>query len=463
MLHPRRTVAALLAVAALAACSGAEEASVSERTGDGGAAGGSRVVPTPRPSAGTTTTAGFVAGAGQPAVPPCPPVPAAAEPASGRPSYLMDVGIRPDEGVVEGRVIVRFAPDLDTDRLVFRLPPNVPGGGAAGAVLEAGPVFLGSNAPAPVERPDPATLVVRLPGGLRAGQRIEATVPWTLTLPEGGDGPITSQDGAVRLGSFFPVLAWEPGVGWPAEAGSDAGAAASWAPSVADFSYAVNVEGGGDVLASGTLDAGRWIATAHRDLAISVGRFTVAEGVAGAPQPVQVRVGVHKGVGDDPAALLDAVVRTVTDLGARYGPYPYRSLSLAVLPGAAGGSAQPGHVVQGPGVGARSTAELLASQWFSALVANASPSGDDVDEGLARWAASRPGGAPLAPPPVGGPGAQVGAALDALAQPHLADCGLRLYLARSSFQVARPPDLASALSVVLPDAEATLRRFGVAP
>ena len=456
MRHLRRTVAAL-AVVVLTACSGADGATERERAAEE-AGGPGRVVPTPRPTAATTTTAGFVAGDGQPAAPPCPPVPASPEPASDRPSYLMDVGIRPAEGVVEGRLIVRFAPDLDTDRLVFRLPPNVPGHGAPDARLEAGLVFLGSNAPAPVERPDPATLVVRLPGELRAGQRIEATVTWTLTLPDGGDGPITSRDGAVRLGSFFPVLAWEPGVGWPPEVGSDGGGA-SWTPSVADFSYAVNVEGGADVLASGTLDAGRWVATAHRDLAISVGRFTIVEGVAGAPHPVQVRVGVHEGSPDDPAALLDTVVRSLTELGSRYGPYPYGSFSLAVLPGAARSSAHPGHVVQGPGASAGSTAALVASQWFSALVASTGA----LDEGLARWAAAAATGAPLDPQPDGAPGTSVGAALATLVRPDLVDCGLRLYLAESSFQVARPADLARALSAVIPEAEATLRRFGAVP
>ena len=465
MLQPRRTVAALVAVVALvvvAACSGPDDQTATRRTEDGGGADGSRVVPTPRPSAVTTTTAGFLAGAAQPALPPCPPVPAATPPASDRPSYLMDVGVRADEGVVEGRLVVRFTPDLDTDRLVFRLPPNVPGGGSPDVRLEAGPVFLGSNAPAPVERPDGATLVVRLPGGLRAGQRIEATLPWTLTIPEGGDGPIASREGSVRLGSFFPVLAWEPGVGWPPEEGTGGGADASWTPSVADFSYAVNVEGGAYVLASGTLDAGRWIATAHRDLAISIGRFAVAEGVAGAPQPVQVRVGVHEGLGDDPAALLDAVVRVLTDLGARFGPYPYGSFSLAVLPGAAGGTAHPGHSVQGGGVGARRTAELVASQWFSALAANGGGPDGDLDAGLARWAAAG-AVAGLDPPPAGGPGSPVAAALDELAQPALVDCGLRRYLAASSFGIAGPADLVRALTTVLPEAEATLRRSGAVP
>lgn len=458
MLHLPRRALALLAVAALAACSGGDESTVRDRTGGSGPS--DRVVATPRPTSTTSTTAGFVAGAGRPAAPPCAAIPASAQPASDRPSYLMDLDVRPEESVVEGRLTVRFVPDLDTDRLVFRLPPNGEGGG--GARLEAGPVFLGSNAPAPVERPDPTTLVVPLPGALEAGRPIEATVPWTLRLPEGGDGPITSSDGAVRLASFFPVLAWEPGVGWPAEqAGGAPGT--TWTPSVADFSYAVNVDDGADVLASGSFDDGRWVATAHRDLAVSVGRFTIVEGVAGAPHPVQVRVGVHGGLADDPDAHLDAVVRSLTDLGARYGPYPHGSFSLALLPGPREGAARPGHAVLGPGGGGRLASEAVAAQWFSGLVASERATGPGLDVGLATWAASRSDGVPVDPAADTAPGARLAGALAALGDPDLVDCGLRLYVARSSFGIARPADLVEALTGAFPGAEATLRRSGALP
>lgn len=502
MHHPRHPVPALAVLVALAsllaACGRGGDDDALGR--EGGQAPTSTAAPTgpttttttapttttAAPST-TTTTAGFTAAAPQPATVTCPPAPAATRPDPDRPTYLMDLDVRPDEGVVEGRLTVRFTPDIATDRLVFRLWPNGPRAAEAGARLEAGPVFLGSSAPAPTEQPDPTTLVVPIPGGLDAGQRIEATVPWRLELPGAVKDRVANVDGAVRLGSFFPILAWEPGVGWAAEPPTTAFAEASSAP-VADFSYAVDVPDGYQVLASGTLDQGRWIATAHRDIAISVGRFRIVEGVAGAPQPVQVRVGVLEGLDDDPAAYLDRVVRALTDYGRRYGPYPYESFSLALTPGLTGGIEYPGHVMQGPGSIGRTTPHEVAHQWFYGLVGNDQGRDPWLDEGLASWAEARFEGtlddfaAKDIPADAEGRTGQAmtfwesrqssyyrgvyvqGAlALRSLGDADLVDCALRLYVAERSFGIATPDDLVAALRQVFPDADASLARFGALP
>ena len=85
-----------------------------------------------------------------------------------------------------------------------------------------------------------------------------------------------SRDGdAMRLGSFFPILPWEPGVGWAREPAAGDFAEASTAPT-ADFDLTVTVPDGYDVLASGAPDPDRpdhFAATAMRDVAMSVGRF----------------------------------------------------------------------------------------------------------------------------------------------------------------------------------------------
>lgn len=52
-------------------------------------------------------------------------------------------------------------------------------------------------------------------------------------------------------------------------------------------------------------------------------------------------------------------------------------------------------------------------------------------------------------------------ALNALGSADLVDCALRLYAARTAHRVATPKDLIDALSVVFPDAAATLARFGI--
>jgi hypothetical protein len=420
----------------------------------------------------------------QAATGPCPAVPAQAAPDPDRPSYTMSLRLDLDDNAVEGRLTVRFRPDLSTDRLVFRLWPNGPRPAAAGARLEAGPVFLGAPVPVPTEAPDPTTLVVPLEVPLAAGEEIEATVPWRLTLPGASNDRLARQGDAVRLGSFFPVLAWEPGVGWATDAATSAFAESTTTP-VADFSYSVTVPDGLSVLASGVRDGARWRADAVRDVAISVGRFRTAAALTDTPQPVEVTVGVHEGLDDDPEVYLDRVVRAFEDFSRRFGPLPYPAYSLAVTPGLSGGIEYPGHVMQGPGTTGRTLSHEVAHMWFYALVGNNQGADPWLDEGLATWAEARFEGTlddvvarsiPAAGRErVGEPmtyweshqgayfrsvyvqGAQ---ALAALGDPDAVDCALRHYAATHAFAIARPADLLDALRRVFPDAEATLAGFG---
>src|SRR5688500_332585 len=84
-------------------------------------------------SSTTTTTA--VAAPAVPASAGCPEVPARVAPRPARSRYPLDVDVKPAEGVVDGTLIVRFTPDLDTDRRVFRLWPNGPRPAEGGAHL----------------------------------------------------------------------------------------------------------------------------------------------------------------------------------------------------------------------------------------------------------------------------------------------------------------------------------------
>jgi hypothetical protein len=52
-------------------------------------------------------------------------------------------------------------------------------------------------------------------------------------------------------------------------------------------------------------------------------------------------------------------------------------------------------------------------------------------------------------------------ALSSLGPPATVDCGLRLYVARRAYSIARPHDLIAALDEVLPGAAAKLRAYGV--
>lgn len=417
----------------------------------------------------------------------CPAIPARTAPRADRPRYQLKVDVKPAQNLVEGEVAVRFTPDLPTDRLVFRLWANSPRTAAAGTRLDVGAVQLGGR-PVGAVMESPTMLVARPPAPLVAGQSVEIVVPWRLTLPGDANDRIARSGDAIRLGSFFPILAWEPGSGWAVEPATGAFAEASTAVA-ADFDATVTVPPGLDVLATGTpAGAGRWTASAVPDFALSVGRFAKATATANAPQPVQVTVGVQEGIGESPQAYLDRVVRSLEDLGRRYGPYPWPSYSLAITPGLRGGIEYPMHVFQGPGTTTRTTPHEVAHMWFYALVGNNQGRDPWLDEGLASFAEARLENTLASfrskPIPAAGQGrvgepmtfwesrqsayyrsvyVQGAQAVAALGDADLVDCVLRLYVARHAYRVAHPADFAAAARAVFPGAAETLASYGIRP
>jgi hypothetical protein len=396
------------------------------------------------------------------------------------------VDVRPAENIVDGDLTVRFTPDIPTDRLVFRLWPNGPALARAGAHLDAGPVAIDGATPHAGDSTNPTTLVVALGRTLAPHESVTATLPWKLTLAGPVRDRVSRSGDTVRLGSFFPILAWEPGRGWAQEPPTTNFAEASTAP-VADFDLDVTVPPGRTAVVSGEPDGpGHWTATAMRDIAVAVGSFRVAEGIAYAPQPVHVTVAVAAGLGDDPVIYRDTIARVLEDFGTRFGPYPWRSYAVSITPGLKGGIEYPGHVLQGPGSAGRTTPHEIGHQWFYGLVGDDQGRDPWLDEGLATWAEARflgnldsfrrtsiPGdaagrlGAPMAYwegrasyyRGVYVLGAQ---ALAALGDPSAVDCALRHYVAANAFRIARPEDLRAALAIMFPQAGTTLARYGAA-
>lgn len=438
-------------------------------------------------TATTTTTTTPPLAPAQPATATCPAIPARVEPAADRPSYLLDLDVQLDQNVVVGRQIVRFTPDLPTDRLVFRLWPNGPRPSAAGARLDIDAVYLGSTAPVATEQPDATTLVVPLADPLAAGETIEATVPFRLTLPGPVNDRISRRGDSVRLGTFHPLLAWEAGVGWATEPPTALFAEATTAPA-ADWSVSVRVPDGLTVLAAGEHRHGRWYGEAMREFALSIGRFRVVEGQAGAPHPVPVTVAVESSMADSEHAYLDAVVRALTDFGVRFGPYPYPRFTLVLTPDLGGGIEYPSFVHQGPGTNDRTTPHEVGHQWFYGLVGNDQGRDPWMDEGLATYAEARflgnlssfvardvpadgrgRAGAPMTYWDAGRGTAyyrsvyvQGAQAIAALGDPDAVDCALRLHVARNAHRIADVGDLVAAVDDVFPDAPAVLDRFGIA-
>lgn len=464
---------AVVLLVATAACSGGDDDRATSTTTTAPA--------TTTTSSTTTTTAPPAAATGAPS---CPAIPPRAEPPSDRPRYTMGLDVLPQQNAVAGRTKVEFTPGDTSNRLVFRLWPNGPRSAAGGARLDVTSVTVNGAATAPPGGPDATTFVV--PTTTTPGVRLTAELTWRLTLPRSIEDRVSRAGDAIRLGSFYPVLAYEPGVGWVTEKATSAFAESS-TPLTADYDVQVVVPDGLDVLATGTKQAdGRWTATAVQDFALSVGRFTTATGTANAPNPVQVTVGVHAGLRDNPAAYVDRVVRSLEDFARRFGPYPWPSLSFALTPNLAGGIEYPMHVMQGPDTLGRTTPHEVGHQWFYALVASNQGRDPWLDEGLATYAEARfentlatfkartiptAGKGRTAEPmaywesrqsiyyrSVYVQGAQ---AVAALGSPDLVDCALRVYVARNAYRVARPADLVAAASAVFPEAREVLAHYGI--
>ncbi len=471
--RPLRLVAGVLLPLTLVACGGRDYTAPPPPTA---APGTEPAAPAPSlPLAGTDA---------------CPTIPARAEPRPDRPKYVVTADVDPAAGTVSGTVEVAFTPDLPVAELVLRLWPNGPRPALGGTRLDTGDVTVDGQ-PAPSERVDRTTLVVDPGRTIAAGATVDIALPWTLSIPGPANDRLSREGDSMRLGSFFPILPWEPGVGWAREAAVGDFAEASTAPT-ADFDLTVTVPDPYQVLASGQrTEAGsnHFVATAMRDVAVSIGLFTdAATAVAHAPNPVEVTVGVHLGVPGDAGAFLDQVVAVLEDFGTRYGAYPWPTFSLALTPGLGGGIEYPSHVMQGPFTEGDITTHEIGHMWFYGLVGNDQGRDPWLDEGLATYAEARHSetlavyadvdiprqaegrlGEPMSfwtlrpllyQDGVYTQGAQ---ALAALGPPDLVDCALRVYVAQNAHRIAQPADLVAAASAVFPDAAETFATYGINP
>jgi hypothetical protein len=406
-------------------------------------------------------------------------VPRRARPDPDRPRYRLRLDLRPAERLVTGAQTVVFTADLPTDRLVFRLWPNGPSFAAAGGSIEVGEVTVDGTV-APTERPDATTLVVPLGRTVARGTTVVASLPWTLHLPDNLNNRVSRAGDAMRMGTFFPLLGWEPGVGWATEPPTTLGAETSTAPT-ADFALEITAPPGTQVFATGRQTSPTtWSAEAVRDVNVVAGRFRTAQADAG---PVRVTVAVAESLPDDPQRFLTPAVGSMNDFANRFGPYPWPSYTVVVTPAMRGGIEYPMVVSAGSGSYGRSTPHEVAHMWFYGLVGNDQARDPWLDEGLATWAEARymgtlPDFVARAQPAdargrMGAPmtywagrssyyqgvyvqGAQ---ALAALGDPDRVDCALRIFVARNAYRVATTDDLLRALESVFPDARRVIAPY----
>jgi len=393
----------------------------------------------------------------------------------------MAIAISADRKTVRGTSRVSFMLDRPSDRIVFRLWPNMPVQGQVGARLEVRDVRVDAVGVATAE-PDPTTLVIARPVAL--GERVTVSMGWTLRLPRKPTGRLASTP-IVRLSSFFPLLAWD-GTDWALD--PPAPQLETWTSPVSDFDVRITTAKGLRVFASGTsVGHGRWRATAVRDFALAAGRFIVTRRTVRVPAPVMVTVAADSKFLAG-RAYLDVAARALRTFSARYAPYPWRSYTVVVESTRLSlGQEYPTIVFLSFDLPPWVTAHETAHQWFYSLVGNDQARDPWLDESLAQWATARLtsvvaaeaatyipsevenhlgepmtfwGPLPFMPIVWDGLYLQGVKALASFGDNAGVDCALQRYVRSNAYRTAVPHDLLGALAPTFPNAETTLTAFG---
>jgi len=313
----------------------------------------------------------------------CPTAYAAPDPR--RPDVALSFVVADSKTTVTGTESVTFTPDLDVDRLVFRLWANSPvprraGGSTSvtGVRVEAAPATYSTSA---------GGTLVTIPLGRTApaGTAIVVDLDFTLTLPSGANERLGHQGGTAWFGSGFPLLAWQRGRGWATEPATAAFAEAATSETFRLRDLAVDTAPGDVVLGAGPPreTSGRvrhFSAEAVRDLMVAVGPFRTA-------RSGRVTVGVTPGMAEDPGRFVGLHTAAIAALERRFGPFPYATLDVAVIPYLKGGIEFPGAILLGAGQDKDATlVHEVAHEWFYGLVGDNQGRDPWLDEAFATYA-----------------------------------------------------------------------------
>jgi hypothetical protein len=408
----------------------------------------------------------------------------------------LDFRLEDDLRTVTGSQTVVFTPDRPTDELVFRLLPNTQESSAAGNRLAVDGVRGRDVAASGYEgagAADPGGLfVVELDDELAAGESTEVELDFTLSLGTGAFDRVGTDQGVSWWASGAPLLAWEPGVGWARDPFVDVSGETASSP-VADVTLQVSAPERLTVLMTGDQDPpsdvvdGRrtWTSAeaVARDVSVAVGEFTTTERTT--PDGVRVTAGVLPDPELPVDRLADWTVEAITGLEQRFGPFPYGTLTVPLLPDYGGGIEYPSSILM-----ATPTRDVLvhevAHMYFYGMVGNSQFRDPWLDEAFATYAEEL-----LDPPPApqlerrlsldgdvgntmadfaddgtrtyfavvyGKGGAALRAARDA-AGAEAFDGAIRCYVDANAWTIATPDDLGAVLAD-LPAAVAVLARAG---
>jgi hypothetical protein len=411
----------------------------------------------------------------------CPAAAALPPPPADRPTYAMTIAIAADRKTVRGTSRVSFTLDRSSDRIVFRLWPNMPVQRQLGARLDVRDVRV-DGVRGVITEPDPTSLVIAR--STVPGERVTVSMGWTLRLPQKPTGRLESAP-IVRLSSFFPLLAWS-GTDWAID--PPAPQLETWTSPVSDFDVRITTPRGMRVLASGAgVGGGHWRALAVRDFALAAGRFTVTRRTVRVPAPVVVTVATDSKFLSG-RVYLDVAARALKTFSGRYAPYPWRTYTVIVESTRLSlGQEYPTIVFLSFDLPPSVTAHETAHQWFYSLAGDDKARDPWLDEVLAQWATARLtndvaaeaatyvpsevenhlgdpmtfwGPLPFMPLVWDGLYLQGVKALASLGDDAGVDCALQRYVHSNAYRTAVPSDLLAALTPTLPNAEGVLTGFG---
>ncbi|MEP6853782.1 MAG: M1 family aminopeptidase [bacterium] len=409
-----------------------------------------------------------------------------------RPAIVLAFAVAADHKKVTGTETVYFTPDADITELVFRLTANTAPTFAGGTQIRVTKASADHGAGAAryenagaARASQGGLLRLPFPAKVTSGTTVRADLEFTLTLGEQGFDRYGRIGAVAWFASAQPLLAWERGFGWHTEpmlqftAESATSEAARTDLTVTAPATDV-VQTSGAATPVSTTDGRRtWHAAlyAARDVSVAAGPFvTTTVDVDG----TRLQVGAMSqdqlaGVVSDARFALDGLIR-------RFGPFPFPTLSITLLPTRGGGIEYPSSILL-LGSLRLVTVHEIAHQWFYAMVGDSQATHAWLDEAFATYAEqltdstaidtaalNLPGRVDTATTAYGADGPRYyrttydkGAAALRTAREAAGadrfDAAIRCYVSAYAWTIADPADLARALSG-LPAALSVLRRAG---
>ena len=325
-----------------------------------------------------------------------------------------------------------------------------------------------------------------------AGTTITADIGFIVTLGhQAFDRFGRTNSGASRfawIGSAQPLLAWQRGYGWHTEDLIQFTAESATSEAM-DTDLTVTAPGSDTVIMSGdpadpadlaqSTGTRTWHSAiaAGRDVSVAVGPFLVSDTMVG---PTRLRLGAASAAERD--FLVPEFRRALTMLAARFGPFPFPSLSVARLPAQGGGIEYPSSILMLNG-GQPVAVHETAHQWFYGMVGDSQAQHPWLDEAFADYAEQLVDGDAYPASTLSAPGtvdrstesygtrvsayyfvtyAKGSAALQAArkaAGDAAWDAAVRCYVAANAWRIVTPADFEQAIAR-FPAAIAILRKAG---